>query len=84
MHEDRLSCDSNREIFEAIVSQLDDPELVALRRFFLILGVIFFIVGVVAVAVLAGMGWPGVLAFSSTFLPAIVVARRFLERRFAG
>ena len=84
MHDDRLSCDGNREIFEAIVSQLDDPELVSLRRFFLILGVTFYIAGVVAVAVVAGMGWPGVLAFSSTFLPALAVARRVLERRFAG
>lgn len=83
MSDDRLSRESTREIFEAIVSAIVDPELVRLRRIFLALGITFFAVGAVAVAVVGGLGWAGLLAFSSTFLPGAVVARKVLDRRFA-
>ncbi|MGH9263765.1 MAG: hypothetical protein ACRD1D_03650 [Acidimicrobiales bacterium] len=83
MTDDRLSRESTREIFEAIVSAIVDPELVRLRRIFLALGCIFFAVGAGAVAVVGGLGWAGLVAFSSTFLPGVVVARKVLDRRFA-
>lgn len=82
MSDDRASRASDREIFEAIVSQLDDPELVRLRRTFLLLGIVCFVIGAVAVALLGGLGWPGFIAYSSTFVPGVVVARRICVRRF--
>ena len=82
MNEDRLSRASDREIFEAVVSQLEDPELVSLRRFFFVLGAAVSLVGVGVVTVVAGLGWLGVLAFFSTFVPGVVLARRHVERGF--
>lgn len=82
MSDDQLSPERDREIFEAIVSQLHDPELVRLRRKFAGVSVAFFLAGVVAVTVVAGLGWIGLLAFSSTFLPGVVVGQRLHRRRF--
>ena len=82
MSDDRLSRASDREIFEAIVSQLVDPDLRRLRRIFLVLGGCLFLVGVLAVGVVARLGWPGLLAFSSTFVPGVVLVRRVHLRRF--
>ena len=81
MNEDRLRRESDREVFEAIVSQLDDPEVVRLRRLFVVLGALCFSVAAVALGVVAAMGWPGVLAFSSTFVPGVIVCRRLVGRR---
>lgn len=81
MNEDRLRGESDREVFEAIVSQLDDPELLRLRRLFSVLGAVCFCVAAVALGVVASMGWPGVLAFSSTFVPGVIVGRRLVGRR---
>ncbi len=83
MHDDRLSRLSDREIFEAIVSQLEDPDLVRFRRIFLVLTAVLYAVGTIGIGVAAGLGWSGVLAFSSTFVPGIAVAQRLQRRRFA-
>lgn len=82
MSDDRLIRANEQELFEAIVSELVDPELLRARRIFLVMGVILFAMGVLAVAVVAGLGWPGLLAFSSTFVPGVVLGRRLLARRF--
>ena len=81
MSDDRLSRGSERAIFEAIVSQLPDPELTRLRRLLLALGAALFVV-VTAALFVAGLGWPGVVAFSSTFVPGILVALLVQRRRF--
>lgn len=84
MSDDQLSPERDREIFEAIVSQLQDPELVRLRRRFVGVSVAFFLAGVIGVTVVGGLGWIGLLAFSSTFLPGVVVGQRIHGRRFTG
>lgn len=82
MNDDRLSWASDREIFEAIVSQLDDPEVARVRRAFWALGALFFLLGVLGVTVVGGLGWPGFAGFSTTFLASAAVAnRRFRQRR---
>ena len=82
MSDDRLSWEGDRETFEAIVSQLEDPEVARLRRTFWILGAVFFVVGVLAVTVVGGLGWPGFAGFSSTFvLSASIAQRRYRRRR---
>jgi hypothetical protein len=79
---DRLSRASNREVFEAIVSQLEDPELVWLRRIFLLLGVAVYVAGVLAVTVVGRLGLAGLVGFSATFIPGVALARRAHTRRF--
>ena len=79
---DRLSQAANREVFEAIVSQLEDPELVWLRRIFLLLGAAVYVAGALAVTVVGGLGLPGLIGFSATFLPGVALARRAHIRRF--
>lgn len=81
MSDDRLSRDSTKEVFDAIVSQLEDPELRRVRRIFLVLGLVLFAAGTLTVTVVAGLGWTGFLAFSSTFLPGVALARRYHGRR---
>ena len=82
MNDDRLSWASDREIFEAIVSQLEDPEVARLRRVFRALGALFFVLGGLAVTVVGGLGWPGFAGFSTTFaLSAALAHRRFRRRR---
>ncbi|MDQ4091332.1 MAG: hypothetical protein M3163_13675 [Actinomycetota bacterium] len=79
---DRLSRASNSEVFEAIVSQLEDPEVVWLRRIFLVLGAAVYLAGALAVTVLGGLGLPGLVGFSATFLPGVTLACRAHTRRF--
>lgn len=79
---DRLSRASNREVFEAIVSQLDDPELQWLRRIFLLMGFAVYVAGALAITVLGGLGLPGLLGFSATFVPGVALACRGYTRRF--
>lgn len=79
---DRVSQASNREVFEAIVSQVEDPELVLLRRIFLLLGVAMYLAGALAVSVVGGLGLHGLVGFSATFLPGVALARRARTRRF--
>jgi hypothetical protein len=79
---DRLSRASNREVFEAIVSQLDDPELRWLRRIFLLLGLAVYAAGALAVTVVGGLGLPGLFGFSATFVPGVALACRAHTRRF--
>ena len=69
-----------RERFNAIVSELDDPEWLRWRRFLLAAGVVA--VGVVAIAIVAGMGWLGGVAFASTFVPGLVVVTHIQHERF--
>jgi nitrate reductase NapE component len=82
MSDDRMIRANEREIFEAIVSQVVDPELARLHRVFLVLGLGLFVAGLLAVGVVGGLGWPGLLAFSSTFLPGVLLARLVYVRRF--
>ena len=82
MSDDRLIRANEREIFEAIVSQLVDPELVRVRRVFLLLGTALFVLGSVTVAVVGGLGWPGWGAFCSTFVPGMLLSRSMYVRRF--
>jgi hypothetical protein len=79
---DRLSRAATSEVFEAIVSQLEDPEVVWLRRIFLILGAAVYLAGALAVTVLGGLGLPGLIGFSATFLPGVALAGRARTRRF--
>lgn len=83
MGDDQLSREYERERFEAIVSDLVDPDLLRLRRLFLGLGLVLFCLGTTAVAVVGGLGWPGVLAFSSTFVPGLLLAERLKGRGYA-
>ncbi|HEX2047079.1 MAG TPA: hypothetical protein VHF27_04895 [Acidimicrobiales bacterium] len=82
MNDDRVSWASDREIFEAIVSQLEDPDVARLRRAFRVLAALFFLLGALAVVV-AGLGWPGLAGFSSTFGASAAIARRRVRRRHA-
>lgn len=81
MSDDRLIRANEKEVFEAVVSQLVDPELLRLRRIFLVLGAALFVVGCLAVAVVGGLGWPGLGAFCSTFVPGLLLARSVYLRR---
>ena len=83
MNDDRLSWAGDREIFEAIVSQLEDPEVARLGRAFWALGALFFVLGVLAVTVVGGLGWPGLAGFSTTFAASAAVAHRRFRRRRA-
>jgi hypothetical protein len=83
MNEDRLRRESTLELFEAIVSQLDDPDLVRSRRLLIALGVVVAVV-VTAITIWGPLGWQSLLAFSLTFLPGMVIGRRILGRRFVG
>lgn len=83
MNDDRDRA-GNRELFEAIVSQLEDPERAVLRRTFLALGLAAFLVAVVVLGLLLDLGGGVVLAFSATFVPGVVLAWWFQSRRFAG
>jgi hypothetical protein len=74
----------NRELFEAIVSQLEDPERAVLRRTFVALGVAAFLIAVVVLWLLLDLGGGVVLAFSATFVPGVLLAWRFQSRRFAA
>lgn len=83
MNDDSLRESSTREIFEAIVAQLEDPEVGRRRRTMLLVGAAVFVVAVV-VTIGGGLGWQILLAFSSTFIPGLIVAVRISGRRFAG
>jgi hypothetical protein len=83
MNDDRLRRESTREIFEAIVGELDDPELVRSRRLLLLLGV-GVVVLAVALTAIGAVSWLSLVAFCSTFLPGLRLARFFLNRQFAA
>ena len=82
MNDGRMSAAGTREVFEAIVSQLDDPELVQGRRRITVMAVALFLAAA-AVTLIGGMGWQTLLAFSSTFVPSVIVLWRTFGRRFA-
>lgn len=84
MSDDELLRANEREIFEAIVSQLQDPEVVRFRRVFVLLSVVLFVLGSFAVAVVGQLGWHGMCAFCLTFLPGLVLGWKFLGRRLIG
>ena len=83
MSDDALINANDREIFEAIVSELVDPELQRLHRIFLVLSASLFVLGTVAVTVVGSLGWPGFCSFSATFVTGLFVARRVYVRRFS-
>jgi len=80
MNDDRLRRESTREVFEAIVSQLDDPDLVRSRRLLVVLGAVVAAV-VLAVTIWGPLSWYSLLAFSVTFCPGLLVGRSILGRR---
>lgn len=75
---------NEREIFEAIVSQLRDPEVVRLRRIYFLLSMGLFALGSVAVAGVWGLGWPGMIAFCATFIPGFVLGWILYVRHLGG
>ena len=77
-----MSAAGTREVFEAIVSQLEDPELAQARRRIAVLAVGFFLVAAL-ITIGGGMGWQTLLAFSSTFVPSVILLWRIFGRRFA-
>lgn len=84
MSDEPLIRANEREIFEAIISQMQDPEVVQLRRVYALLGVALFVLGSFAVAVVGKLGWPGIGAFCLTFVPGVVLGWTFSVRRFRG
>lgn len=84
MSDDALIRANERELFEAIVSQIVDPELTRMRRLFVLLGACMFVLGVVAVSLAARLGWPGLCSFCATFVPGLLLARRMSLRRLAS
>lgn len=82
MSDDRLIRANEREIFEAIVSQIADPEVVRLRRVYALLSVGLFVLGSLAVTLVGKLGWYGMGAFCLTFLPGLVLGWTFSVRRF--
>lgn len=82
MSDDRLIPAKEREIFEAIISQLQDPEVVRLRRVYVLLGVCLFVLGSLAVAVVGKLGWHGMGAFCLTFIPGLAIGWNVYVRRF--
>ena len=83
MNDDSVRESSTREIFEAIVAQLDDPAVGRARRTMLLAGAAVFAAAVV-VTIGAGLGWQILLAFSSTFIPGLILAVGIFARHFAG
>jgi hypothetical protein len=81
MNDDQVSSAATREVFEAIVSQIEDPELVQVRRRIAVLAVTFFVAAAV-VTIIGNMGWQTMLAFSSTFVPSVIVLWRIFGRRY--
>ena len=79
MTDDQVSAASSREVFEAIVSQVADPEVVRVRRKMLLLGAAM-VLGAIVVTITLGLGWQILLAFSSTFLPGMFVVLRMPAR----
>lgn len=84
MSDDRLIRANEREIFEAIISQLKDPEIVRLRRVYVLLSVFLFVLGSLAVTVVGKLGGHGMWAFCLTFVPGLVVGWSISVRRFRG
>lgn len=82
MSDDRLIRANEREIFEAIVSQIKDPEVVRLRRVYVLLSVCLFVLGSLAVTVVGNLGAHGMWAFCLTFVPGLVVGWAISVRRF--
>ncbi|HVL04401.1 MAG TPA: hypothetical protein VM388_00290 [Acidimicrobiales bacterium] len=83
MSDDALINANEKEIFEAIVSQLVDPELLRLHRVFFALSAVLFVLGALAVTVVGSLGWAGLCSFTVTFVSGLFVARRVYVRRFS-
>lgn len=82
MNDDAMRAASSEELFEAIVSRIEDPEVVLARRKALLMGAVV-LVGAVVVTVVAGLGWEVLLAYCSTFVPGLLLALRLSGRRSA-
>lgn len=83
MNHDGSSGVSDREVFEAIVARLHDPEMLHVRRVFLFLGITVYLAATLALTTAGGFGWPGVVGFTATFVPGVAVAWRRHRRSFA-
>ena len=84
MSDEPLMRANDWEIFEAIISQLQDPEVVRLRRIYVLLSVGLFVLGSVAVAVVCGPGWGAMCGFCATFVPGLVLGWVFYVRHLYG
>ena len=82
MTDDQVRAASSREVFEAIVSHVADPEVVRVRRKMLLLGAAA-VLGAIFVTITLGLEWQTLLAFSSTFVPGMVLALRIPGRCLA-
>lgn len=82
MSDDRVIRANEREIFEAIISQIADPEVVRLRRVYVLLGLALFVLGSLAVTLVGKLGWHGMCAFCLTFVPGLVIGWTYSVRRF--
>ena len=80
--DDRLRAGNDLEVFEAIVSNLRDPELVQFGRVFLLIGITVYVAAIVALSTAGGFGWHGAVGFSATFVPGLLLAWRHQRRRF--
>lgn len=83
MNDDRRRRVSDQEAFEAIVARLHDPEMLHIRRVFLVLGITVYLAAALALTTAGGFGWPGVIGFTATFVPGLVVAWRRHRHSFA-
>jgi hypothetical protein len=81
MSDDRLQAGNDLEVFEAIVSNLRDPEVAQFGRMFLLLGITVYIAAIVALTTAGGFGWHGAFGFSATFVPGMYFAWRHQRRR---
>ena len=84
MSDEPLIRANEREIFEAIISQLQDPEVARLRRIYVLLGIGLFVLGSLAVAIVGGLGWHVMGAFCSTFIPGLVLGWMLHIRHLSG
>jgi hypothetical protein len=83
MNDDQLSRESDLHTFEAIISEIRDPELTHITRMLLLLGVTVYVAGILALTTAGGLGWPGVFGYSATYVPGLLLALRRQQRRFA-
>ncbi len=81
MSDDRLRAGNDLEIFEAIVSNLRDPEVAQFGRMFLLLGITVYVAALAALTTAGGFGWHGAVGFSATYVPGLFFAWRHQRRR---
>ena len=70
---ERVFDGSERDLFNAIVAELDDPEWLHWRRLLWRIGALALMVGAITIAALARLGWLGAGAFALTFVPGLLL-----------